>query len=225
MVWLSLLCILPSLSQSTQPAWPPKMPVPRCGRSLGRMNSTLVTPPPPCGSSPTCPAVPSVGATQRPTLPRPRSPLGELSHLPCSPTAAHPPALLLPTGRSRGAIISQYYNRTARLRRRSSRPPLQQLCHTARPSLRQYDLESDPARATLEGEGPPGVGAGSAGHCPHAGFRMGTLCPGWPCPTEPLVPPDKWSLLVKELLSLSPSQRSHMLLNVPLSLAEKRTLR
>ncbi|XP_069655622.1 transmembrane channel-like protein 6 isoform X1 [Haliaeetus albicilla] len=89
-------------------------------------------------------------------------------------------------GRSRGAIISQYYNRTARLRRRSSRPPLQQLCHTARPSLRQYDLETDPARATLE---------------------------------------DKRSLLVKELLSLSPSQRSHMLLNVPLSLAEKRTLR
>ncbi|NXW23895.1 TMC6 protein, partial [Circaetus pectoralis] len=89
-------------------------------------------------------------------------------------------------GRSRGAIISQYYNRTARLRRRSSRPPLQQLCHTARPSLRQYDLETDPARATLE---------------------------------------DKRSLLVKELLSLSPSQRSHMLLNVPLSLAEKCTLR
>ncbi|XP_010292506.1 PREDICTED: transmembrane channel-like protein 6 [Phaethon lepturus] len=91
-------------------------------------------------------------------------------------------------GRSRGAIISQYYNRTAQLRRRSSRPPLQQLCHTARPSLRQYDLDSDPARATLEGE-------------------------------------DKRSLLVKELLSLSPSQRSHMLLAVPLSLADKRTLR
>ncbi|XP_040438184.1 transmembrane channel-like protein 6 isoform X1 [Falco naumanni] len=89
-------------------------------------------------------------------------------------------------GRSRGAIISKYYNRTARLRRRSSRPPLQQLCHAARPSLRQYDLETDPARATLE---------------------------------------DKQSLLVKELLSLSPSQRGHMLLTVPLSLAEKRTLR
>ncbi|NXF54326.1 TMC6 protein, partial [Oceanites oceanicus] len=89
-------------------------------------------------------------------------------------------------GRSRGAIISQYYNRTARLRRRSSRPPLQQLCRAARPSLRQYDLETDPARATLE---------------------------------------DKRSLLVKELLSLSPSQCSHMLLAVPLSLAEKRTLR
>ncbi|NXI41660.1 TMC6 protein, partial [Galbula dea] len=89
-------------------------------------------------------------------------------------------------GRSRGAIISQYYNRTARLRCRSSRPPLQQLSHTARPSLRQYDLETDPAMATLE---------------------------------------DKRSLLVKELLSLSPSQRSHMLLAVPLSLAEKHTLR
>ncbi|NXH15449.1 TMC6 protein, partial [Bucco capensis] len=89
-------------------------------------------------------------------------------------------------GRSRGAIISQYYNRTARLRRQSSRPPLQQLSRTARPSLRQYDLETDPAVATLE---------------------------------------DKRSLLVKELLSLSPSQRSHMLLTVPLSLAEKRILR
>ncbi|NXK12642.1 TMC6 protein, partial [Herpetotheres cachinnans] len=89
-------------------------------------------------------------------------------------------------GRSRGAIISKYYNRTARLRRRSSRPPLQQLCRAARPSLRQYDLETDPARATLE---------------------------------------DKRSLLVKELLSLSPSQRSHMLLTVPLSLTEKCTLR
>ncbi|KAM6297411.1 transmembrane channel-like protein 6 [Aegotheles albertisi] len=89
-------------------------------------------------------------------------------------------------GRSRGAIISQYYNRTARLRCRSSRPPLQQLCHTARPSLRQYDLETDPTRATLE---------------------------------------DKRRLLVKELLSLLPSQRRHLLLAVPLSLAEKRALR
>ncbi|NXC68141.1 TMC6 protein, partial [Anhinga anhinga] len=89
-------------------------------------------------------------------------------------------------GRSRGAVISQYYNRTARLRRRSSHPPLQQLCRAARPSLRQYDLETDPARATLE---------------------------------------DKRSLLVKELLSLSPSQCSHVLLTVPLSLAEKRTFR
>ncbi|XP_032562500.1 transmembrane channel-like protein 6 [Chiroxiphia lanceolata] len=89
-------------------------------------------------------------------------------------------------GRSLGAIISQYCNRTARLRRRSSRPPLQQLCRAARPSLRQYDLDTDPAGATLE---------------------------------------DKWSLLVKELLSLSPYQRSQMLLTLPISLAEKRTLR
>ncbi|XP_050175336.1 transmembrane channel-like protein 6 isoform X7 [Myiozetetes cayanensis] len=89
-------------------------------------------------------------------------------------------------GRSLGAIISQYCNRTARLRRRSSRPPLQQLCRAARPSLRQYDLETDPASTTLE---------------------------------------DKRSLLVKELLSLSPYQRSQMLLTLPISLAEKRTLR
>lgn len=139
--------------------------------------------------------------------------------------AAHPSALLSPAGRSRGAIISQYYNRTARLRRRSSRPPLQQLCRMARPSLRQYDPETDPAVATLEGEGSPGAGAGGAGHHPCAGLRMGMLCPGRPQPAELLVPPEKRSLLVKELLSLSPSQCSHMLRNMPLSLAEKRALR
>ncbi|NXT18066.1 TMC6 protein, partial [Syrrhaptes paradoxus] len=104
----------------------------------------------------------------------------------CPRMVTHPAAPLSPAGRSRGAVISQYYNRTARLRRRSSRPPLQQLSRTARPSLRQYDLETDPATATLE---------------------------------------DKRSLLVKELLSLSPAQRSHMLLAVPLSLADKRALR
>ncbi|NWS29481.1 TMC6 protein, partial [Polioptila caerulea] len=88
-------------------------------------------------------------------------------------------------GHNLGAIISQYCNRTARLRRRSSRPPLQQLCRTARPSLRQYDLETDSTRATLE---------------------------------------EKRCLLVKEMLSLSPSQSSHMLLTMPLGLAEKRIL-
>lgn len=152
----------------------------------------------------------------RPSFPRLGSPSRELLCLPHPP-----PALLSLAGRSRGALISQYYNRTARLRRQSSRPPLQQLSCAARPSLRQYDLETDPARATLAGEGP----LGSAGRCPQAGFRMGTACPGQPRATEPLVPPDKQSLLVKELLSLSPSQRRHMLLIMPLSLAEKRALR
>ncbi|XP_053767096.1 transmembrane channel-like protein 6 isoform X2 [Desmodus rotundus] len=46
-------------------------------------------------------------------------------------------------GRSHGAIISQYYNRTVQLRRRASRPPLSGLGHSARPSLRLYDLELD----------------------------------------------------------------------------------
>ncbi|KAF6299948.1 transmembrane channel like 6 [Rhinolophus ferrumequinum] len=46
-------------------------------------------------------------------------------------------------GRSRGAIISQYYNRTVRLRRRTSRPQLGHLGRSARPSLRLYDLELD----------------------------------------------------------------------------------
>ncbi|KAL2764574.1 transmembrane channel-like protein 6 isoform 2, partial [Daubentonia madagascariensis] len=49
-------------------------------------------------------------------------------------------------GRSRGAIISQYYNRTVRLRRRSGRPLLGDVVtRSARPSLRLYDLELDPA--------------------------------------------------------------------------------
>ncbi|XP_035890098.1 transmembrane channel-like protein 6 isoform X2 [Phyllostomus discolor] len=46
-------------------------------------------------------------------------------------------------GRSHGAIISQYYNRTVQLRRRASRPPLSGLARSARPSLRLYDLELD----------------------------------------------------------------------------------
>ncbi|CAH6776479.1 Tmc6 [Phodopus roborovskii] len=46
-------------------------------------------------------------------------------------------------GRSRGAIISQYYNRTVRLRRRNSRPLLGNVIRSARPSLRLYDLELD----------------------------------------------------------------------------------
>nr|XP_020014422.1 transmembrane channel-like protein 6 [Castor canadensis] len=48
-------------------------------------------------------------------------------------------------GRSRGAIISQYYNRTLQLRRRSSRPLLGSVVRSARPSLRLYDLELDSA--------------------------------------------------------------------------------
>ncbi|KAM9209827.1 transmembrane channel-like protein 6 isoform 1-T1 [Dugong dugon] len=47
-------------------------------------------------------------------------------------------------GRSRGAIISQYYNHTIRLRRRSSRPLLSAMGRSARPSLRSHDLELDP---------------------------------------------------------------------------------
>ncbi|XP_054635974.1 transmembrane channel-like protein 6b isoform X2 [Dunckerocampus dactyliophorus] len=47
-------------------------------------------------------------------------------------------------GRSRGAIISQYYNRTMQLRRhRQSRPSIQDFSHSARPSIRGYGLETD----------------------------------------------------------------------------------
>ncbi|XP_059936993.1 transmembrane channel-like protein 6 isoform X5 [Mesoplodon densirostris] len=47
-------------------------------------------------------------------------------------------------GRSRGAILSQYYSRTVRLRRRAGRPQLRDVGRSARPSLRLYDLELDP---------------------------------------------------------------------------------
>ncbi|CAI5765858.1 transmembrane channel 6 [Podarcis lilfordi] len=46
-------------------------------------------------------------------------------------------------GRSRGAVISQYCNRTARLRRKSTRAPLQEVSRSARPSIRQLDLDLD----------------------------------------------------------------------------------
>ncbi|XP_058532400.1 transmembrane channel-like protein 6 [Ochotona princeps] len=90
-------------------------------------------------------------------------------------------------GRSRGAIISQYYNRTAqrRWRRGSSRPLLGDLVPSARPSLRLRDLEVDSSAQEEE----------------------------------------KRSLLVQELQGLSGTQRDQLLRGMPLSLAEKRSLR
>ncbi|KAM6940471.1 transmembrane channel-like protein 6b [Xenentodon cancila] len=47
-------------------------------------------------------------------------------------------------GRSRGAIISQYYNRTMQLRRRrQSRPAIRDFSRSARPSIRGYGMEGD----------------------------------------------------------------------------------
>lgn len=143
-LWLSLLYVLPSLSQSLWPARLPQTSMPQPGQSPDRVSSTPGTPLLPCGSLPACPAAPSVGAIQQPQTQELSCPLCVL----WAPTLC----LLSLAGRSRGAILSQYYNRTARLRRRSSRPPLQQLCRAARPSLRLYDLETDPTTATLQGE-------------------------------------------------------------------------
>ncbi|XP_037135879.1 transmembrane channel-like protein 6b [Syngnathus acus] len=51
-------------------------------------------------------------------------------------------------GRNRGAIISQYYNRTMQLRRRKqSRPSIQDFSRSARPSIRGYGIETDGADA------------------------------------------------------------------------------
>lgn len=53
-------------------------------------------------------------------------------------------------GRSRGAIISQYYNRTMQLRRRrQSRPSIRDFSRSARPSIRGYGMEAD----TTDSEG------------------------------------------------------------------------
>ncbi|XP_061844040.2 transmembrane channel-like protein 6b isoform X1 [Nerophis lumbriciformis] len=47
-------------------------------------------------------------------------------------------------GRSRGAIISQYYNRTMQLRRRrQSRPSIKDFSRSARPCIQAYSLETD----------------------------------------------------------------------------------
>ncbi|XP_029950675.1 transmembrane channel-like protein 6b [Salarias fasciatus] len=47
-------------------------------------------------------------------------------------------------GRSRGAILSQYYNRTMKLRRRrQSRPAIQDFSRSARPSIRGHGMEGD----------------------------------------------------------------------------------
>lgn len=58
------------------------------------------------------------------------------------------------SGRNRGAIISQYYNRTMRLRRhRQSRPSIKDLSRSARPSIRGYGSEED----TTDSEGEEGA--------------------------------------------------------------------
>lgn len=47
-------------------------------------------------------------------------------------------------GRNRGAIISQYYNRTMQLRRRrQSRPAIRDFSRSSRPSIRGYGIEAD----------------------------------------------------------------------------------
>lgn len=47
-------------------------------------------------------------------------------------------------GRNRGAIISQYYNRTMQLRRRrQSRPAIKDFSPSSRPSIRGYGIEAD----------------------------------------------------------------------------------
>ncbi|RVE75761.1 hypothetical protein OJAV_G00002120 [Oryzias javanicus] len=47
-------------------------------------------------------------------------------------------------GRSRGAILSQYYNKTLQLRRRSqSRPSIRDFSRSSRPSIRGYGMEVD----------------------------------------------------------------------------------
>uniref|UniRef100_A0A3Q3GR97 Transmembrane channel-like protein n=1 Tax=Kryptolebias marmoratus TaxID=37003 RepID=A0A3Q3GR97_KRYMA len=52
--------------------------------------------------------------------------------------------VLIPPGRNRGAIISQYYNKTLRLRRRrQSKPQVRDFSRSSRPSIRGYGLQAD----------------------------------------------------------------------------------
>ncbi|XP_036441895.1 transmembrane channel-like protein 6b [Colossoma macropomum] len=54
-------------------------------------------------------------------------------------------------GRSRGAILSQYYNRTMQLcRRRQSRPSVHSFSRSARPSICGYRVETDPVNFDRE---------------------------------------------------------------------------
>ncbi|KAG7491192.1 hypothetical protein MATL_G00000320 [Megalops atlanticus] len=54
-------------------------------------------------------------------------------------------------GRSRGAIISQYYNRTMQLRRRrQTRPSIRDFSRSARPSIRGYGVEAVETRVSIE---------------------------------------------------------------------------
>ncbi|XP_066560630.1 transmembrane channel-like protein 6b [Amia ocellicauda] len=56
-------------------------------------------------------------------------------------------------GRNRGAIISQYYNRTMQLRRRrQSRPSVRNLSRSSRPSIRGYGMETDGGDTDQEAE-------------------------------------------------------------------------
>lgn len=53
-------------------------------------------------------------------------------------------------GRNRGAIISQYYNKTMQLRRRrQSRPSIRDFSRSARPSIRGYGMEADSTDAEV----------------------------------------------------------------------------
>lgn len=67
--------------------------------------------------------------------------------------------LFPPLGRSRGAIISQYYNRTMQLRRRrQSRPSIRDFSHSSRPSIRGYGgVETDLGDLNEEGEMNPRI--------------------------------------------------------------------
>uniref|UniRef100_A0A8C5Z5F9 Transmembrane channel-like protein n=1 Tax=Marmota marmota marmota TaxID=9994 RepID=A0A8C5Z5F9_MARMA len=91
-------------------------------------------------------------------------------------------------GRSRGAIISQYYNRTVKLRRRGSRPLLGDLVRSARPSLRLYDLELGPRALEEDGDR-----TGWCGPWVRADAPVTIYCGTRPCFSSPRLISSLWS--------------------------------
>lgn len=122
-------------------------------------------------------------------------------------------------GRSRGAIISQYYNRTMRLRRhKQSRPSIQDISRSARPSIRDYGIEEDTTDAESE-ENSMRDETKEHFSCAFISLPCLSLCV---CVCRTVSKRDR---LVNNLQNLSVGDRGRMLREIPLSVAEKSLLR
>lgn len=104
-----------------------------------RVNNGL---PPPSKSSQGCPVAPSVS--------------NSTSVCVCACKRRWPHVVIFPpwAGRSRGAILSQYYSRTMQLcrRKQSLRPSVRSFSRSARPSICGYRIETDATNFDRDGK-------------------------------------------------------------------------